>query len=143
MQLPTGALSSAVYTTGGACASTDTANPDLPKCVTDDAGNKTAMTYDASGNLTARTDTTTGTTGGAKIEYTRQRPASASTGTDCGGKPGQICTAKDPNGNSTSYRYDTSGNLTEITAPAPLGKRTLAYDSLGRLRLRRTGADRR
>ena len=34
----------AVYLTGGACGSTDTANPDLPKCVTDDAGNKATAT---------------------------------------------------------------------------------------------------
>lgn len=65
--LPTGAVSSAVYTTGGACGSSDAANPDLPKCITDDAGNKTAMSYDALGNLTAKTDTTAGATGGARL----------------------------------------------------------------------------
>lgn len=77
-----------VYLTGGACGSTDTANPDLPKCVTADAGNSTAMRYDALGNLLSEADTTGGTTTGAKLEYTYQRAASATTGPDCGGQAG-------------------------------------------------------
>lgn len=69
----------AVYLTGGACGSTDTANPDLPKCVTDDAGNSTAMRYDALGNLLSRADTTCGTSTGSRIEYTYQRRVGALT----------------------------------------------------------------
>lgn len=130
--MPTGAITSALYTTGGACGTAGTASPDQPACITDDAGNSAAMRYDAMGNLLSRADVTSGGTG-SSVSYNYQRPAGAATGTDCGGKAGQRCTATDGNGNTTRYGYDGDGNLTRITPPAPLGARTFEYDSLGRL----------
>lgn len=38
----------------------------------------------------------------------------------------------DGNGHTTSYSYDTAGNPTTITAPAPLGTSTYSYDAAGR-----------
>lgn len=133
VKMPSGATSSAVYATGGSCGGTTTEDQDQPICITDDAQNKQTMNYDKEGNLLSREDLggASGTTG-AKVSFTYQRRAGASTGADCGGKPGQRCTAT--NGNSTiRYAYDADGNLTKITPPSPLGARTYEYDSLGRL----------
>jgi len=131
VQIPTGAVTSAVYTTGGACASTDSANPDRPKCLTDDAGNKTSMAYDAVGNLTSKTDTTA--TGGAALKYTWSVPGSTDGTKNCSPFAGQLCTITKGNGNVTRYTYNANGDLTKITPPSPLGVQSFEYDSLGRM----------
>ncbi len=131
VQIPTGAVTSAVYTTGGACASTDSANPDRPKCITDDAGNKTSMAYDAVGNLTSKTDTTA--TGGAALKYTWSVPGSTDGTKNCSPFAGQLCTITKGNGNVTRYTYNASGDLTKITPPSPLVVQSFEYDSLGRM----------
>jgi len=131
VQIPTGAMTSAVYTTGGACGSTDSANPDRPKCLTDDAGNKTSMTYDAVGNLTSKTDTTA--TGGAALKYTWSVPGSTDNTKNCSPFAGQLCTITKGNGNVTRYTYNANGDLTKVTPPSPLGVQTFEYDSLGRM----------
>ena len=133
IQAPTGATSTAVYGPGGACGSTDSGHTYQPKCTTDPAGNRTAYTYDGPGNVTRVQDTTGGATGGTALSYTYQRPASATTGTTCGAKPGQMCSATDGKGAVTTYAYDSSGNVTSVTAPAPLAATSYTYDSLGRL----------
>jgi RHS repeat-associated protein len=46
---------------------------------------------------------------------------------------GTRATATDAKGNVTSYGYDSHGNLTMITPPAPLGQVTVTYDSLSRV----------
>jgi RHS repeat-associated protein len=126
--LPTGAAASAVYAQGTGCPSGGTGNPYLAKCTTDAAGNKKSLTYDAAGNLTQEADTTTGGTGAVTQKYTYDTSAR----TVCGGFAGQICTSADGNNNVTSYRYDTAGNLTTVTPPAPMGATSYTYDSLGR-----------
>lgn len=124
-------MTSAVYTTGGDCGSTDSVNPDRPKCLTDDAGNKSSMTYDAVGNLTSKTDTTA--TGGAAVKYTWSKPGSTDSATSCSPIAGQLCSITKGNGNVTRYTYDKDGNLTKVTPPAPLGAQTFEYDALGRM----------
>jgi RHS repeat-associated protein len=54
-------------------------------------------------------------------------------GTNCGAKTGQVCTTSNGNTNTTAYGYDTAGNLTNITPPAPLGPRAFTYDGAGRV----------
>jgi RHS repeat-associated protein len=51
----------------------------------------------------------------------------------CGGKPGELCSTTNGNGNTTNYTYDANGNLTTITPPSPLGATTIVPDSLGRV----------
>ncbi|MEH3075839.1 MAG: hypothetical protein PGN11_04060 [Quadrisphaera sp.] len=143
--LPTGAAAKASYVTGSACGSTTTGssqggNTWQAKCSTDAAGNTRSFSYDAAGNVLAVKDTTaTGTgnpgTGATPATYTYQAASGGTTsaGTSCGAHPGQVCTSTDGDGHKTSYAYDTSGNVTTITPPSPLGTTTLTYDSLGRV----------
>ena len=141
--LPTGAASRASYVTGSACGSTTTSssqggNAYQPKCSTDAQGNSKSFTYDPAGNVLAVKDTTATTAGGTgatPFTYTYQAASggTASAGTACGAKTGQVCTATDGNNNKTTYTYDASGNVTKITPPSPLGATTLAYDSIGRV----------
>jgi RHS repeat-associated protein len=126
---PTGAAASAVYAAGVSCPGAGSGNPNLPKCSKDDAGNGKQYTYDSAGNLTKVTDTTSGGTGAVPEQYTYDN-ASRSV---CGGFAGQICTAKDGNGHTTSYSYDSNGNFVTVTPPSPLGAVTYDYDSLGRV----------
>lgn len=122
VELPTGAAAQAFYAAGTDCPNAQAGNPSLPKCTIDAGGEQTSYEYDTAGNLTGRS-----TTDGATFEYTYE-----TTGTVCGGEAGQVCTAKDGNGNITDYTY-TNGNLTTVTPPGPLGTTTYGYDSLGRV----------
>ncbi|MFJ8298267.1 RHS repeat-associated core domain-containing protein [Streptomyces sp. NPDC094447] len=114
--LPTGANASAQYQT--------VAGTDLPTSMSDTDGRKDTYAYDTAGNTLSVT--TSGTEGGQR-SYT-YNPASPT----CGGFQGQRCTARDANGKTTSFAYDTKGNLTKVTPPAPLGVTTYTYDALGR-----------
>ncbi|MEU7696682.1 RHS repeat-associated core domain-containing protein [Streptomyces sp. NPDC039028] len=114
--LPTGANASAQYQT--------VAGTDLPTSMSDADGRKDTYAYDTAGNTLSVT--TSGTEGGQRT-YT-YNPATPT----CGGFQGQRCTAKDANGKTTSFTYDTKGNLTKVTPPAPLGVTTYTYDALGR-----------
>jgi len=141
--LPTGAASRASYVTGSACGSMTTSssqggNAYQPKCSTDAQGNSKSFSYDPAGNVLAVKDTTATTAGGTgatPFTYTYQAASggTASAGTTCGAKTGQVCTATDGNNNKTSYTYDAFGNVTKITPPSPLGAVNLTYDSLGRV----------
>jgi RHS repeat-associated protein len=126
---PTGAAASATYAQGTSCPTAGTGNPNQPKCSSDDAGNKKQFTYDTSGNVTGTQSTDKSGSGAVTQSYTYDKADHSV----CGGFAGQICTATDGRGKVTNYTYDTSGNLTSVTPPAPLGKTTYAYDSLGRV----------
>lgn len=127
---PTGATTSATYTSTASCPTTDTAHPYDVKCATDDAGKTQALTYDAAGNPVAVQDTTAGGTG-AKETFSYQ--SADTTGTQCGGKPGQVCSHTDARGKTTTYSYDPDGNQVKMTPPAPLAVMTRTYDSAGRV----------
>ncbi|MFF7849046.1 RHS repeat-associated core domain-containing protein [Streptomyces sp. NPDC007910] len=115
-KLPTGANASAQYQT--------VAGADLPTSTSDADGRKDTYAYDTAGNTLSVT--TSGTEGGQRTyAYNGATPT-------CGGFQGQRCTAKDANGKTTSFTYDTKGNLTKVTPPAPLGVTTYTYDALGR-----------
>ncbi|MEU9983785.1 RHS repeat-associated core domain-containing protein [Streptomyces sp. NPDC050856] len=117
-KLPTGA-------TAAVSAYQTIAGTDLPKDFSTPDGQKEDYTYDTNGNT--QTVTTTGTAGGQRsYTYNKATPT-------CGGFEGQRCTAKDANGKITSFTYDTKGNLSKVTPPAPLGAVTYTYDALGRV----------
>jgi RHS repeat-associated protein len=126
--LPTGAAASAVYALSADCPNAGPGNTYLPKCTTDPAGNKQLLSYDGSGNLTQVEDTTSGGTGTKPFKYTYEN----SSGTVCGGYPGQVCTSTDGNNRATSYEYDADGNLITVVPPSPLGATHYGYDSVGR-----------
>ncbi|CAM98516.1 putative rhs related protein (plasmid) [Clavibacter michiganensis subsp. michiganensis NCPPB 382] len=127
-ELPTGAAASAVYTAGAGCASTG-GDAFQVKCSTDASGNTSSFDYDAAGNPTKKKDTTAGGTGAVEFERTYDNWDR----TICGGWAGQLCSAKDGNGNTTKYNYDKVGNLIKVTPPAPQGATTYTYDALSRV----------
>jgi len=127
-ELPTGAAASAVYSAGAGCASTGGDSFQV-KCSTDASGNTASYDYDTAGNPTKKTDTTSGGTGAVEFEKTYEKWDRSL----CGGWAGQLCTAKDGNGNVTKYNYDTTGNLTKVTPPAPQGTTSYTYDALSRV----------
>ena len=96
----------------------------LPSGTTDAENHSTAYTYTPRGQLA----TTTPPTGGGTITNHYQ----GDSGISCSAKPGELCSTVDARGNTTSYSYDASGNVSGITPPAPLGAETLTADSLGR-----------
>ena len=129
VSLPTGAAASAAYAVGGNCPNAGAGNPYLPKCSKDDAGNGVSYSYDSSGNPTTIKDSTTNGTGVTPFTYTYDKADHSV----CGGFAGQICSVKNGNGNTTTYNYDSHGNLTKITRPAPLGVVNItSYDAAGR-----------
>jgi RHS repeat-associated protein len=127
-ELPTGAAASAVYATGADCSSAGGDSFQV-KCTTDASGNTASYDYDAAGNVTTEKDTTPGGTGAISQRFTYDTAARSV----CGGFAGQVCTSTDGNGNITTYAYDTAGNLTTVTPPAPQGATTYTYDSLSRV----------
>lgn len=126
--LPTGATGYLAYANGQAmggqsCASSDTGHPYLAKCTMDAQSNMATFSYDGPGNLTKAASAKAGT-----MVSNTYNPATPT----CGGKPGELCSTTNGNGNVTSYTYDSAGNLAKVTPPAPLGSTTIAVDSLGR-----------
>ncbi|MFF2189911.1 RHS repeat-associated core domain-containing protein [Streptomyces sp. NPDC058155] len=116
-KLPTGA-------TAAVSAYQTIAGTDLPKDFSTPDGKKDTFAYDTSGNTLAVT--TSGAAGGSR-GYTYNKAAPT-----CGGFEGQRCTAKDLNGKTTSFTYDSKGNLAKAAPPAPMGATTYTYDGLGR-----------
>lgn len=88
---------------------------------TDAAGTTTTFTYDAAGNRLTASRPLTGTAQTAVVTNTYGDTE----------HPGDITSVTDPNGNATTFVYDTYGNRTSITDA--LGRTTAtAYDILGR-----------
>ncbi|KUH35221.1 RHS repeat-associated core domain-containing protein [Streptomyces kanasensis] len=120
-KLPTGATASLsqYQTLSGA---------DLPGTMTTMDGEKADYAYDAAGNTTSVA--VIGTGGGSQsFDYNGQSPT-------CGGFEGQRCKATTKMSStrsvSTSFTYDSKGNLAKVTPPAPLTPTTYIYDLLGR-----------
>ncbi|MFJ4119964.1 RHS repeat-associated core domain-containing protein [[Kitasatospora] papulosa] len=120
-KLPTGATSTATgYQT--------IAGADLPGSMTTADNEKTNYTYDTAGNT--KSVAVEGTGGGNQsFDYNPATPT-------CQGFEGQRCKATtkmtSTKSVSTTFTYDAQGNLKTVTAPAPLGTTTYAYDGLGR-----------
>jgi RHS repeat-associated protein len=134
VQTPTGAATRAAYT--ATSGSTGTAYQ--PKTATDPSGHTKSFTYDSVGNVLSVRDTTATTAGGtgataSSFTYQASTSSATTSPTQCGAKSGQVCTATDGNGNVTTYRYDSLGNLTKVTPAAPLGATTYTYDTAGRV----------
>ena len=127
-KLPTGATSSLTgyQTKSGA---------DLPGSMTTADSEKTDYTYDDAGNT--KSVAVTGTGGGSETyDYNTSSPT-------CGGFEGQRCRAttklSSTKSVSTSFHYDSTGNLDKVTPPSPLGQTTYTYDGLGRAKTVKDG----
>lgn len=101
-------------------AYTNTSHPFYPTGYTNPQSHSWSYGYDentgnTNGNLTSQTPS-----GQLPVKFTYNAN-------------GTVATATDPNGNATSYGYDTKGNLTSITPPSPLGAVSISYDSLSRI----------
>jgi RHS repeat-associated protein len=109
-KLPTGATNAIGYTSA--------AHPHSPTSLKDPAGREVTREYDGPGNLT-------------KV---RSVGLNADLDVRTYNYPkGTLATAKDGNGNITSFGYDAAGNLTSVTPPAPMGATKYQYDSLSRI----------
>ncbi|MFC8829669.1 RHS repeat-associated core domain-containing protein [Streptomyces sp. NPDC057137] len=116
-KLPTGA-------TAAVSAYQTIAGTDLPKDFSAADGKKDTFSYDTSGNTLSVA--TSGAAGGSRsYTYNKATPT-------CGGFEGQRCTAKDLNGRTTAFTYDTKGDLRKVQPPSPLGEVLYTYDGLGR-----------
>ncbi|WP_434100830.1 RHS repeat-associated core domain-containing protein [Streptomyces pharetrae] len=121
MKLPLGATASVT-------AYQTIADTDLPNDFTSADGRKDSFSYTNGNTLSV---TTSGTAGGQRTyTYNKATPT-------CGGFEGQRCTAtvkiSDTRSSKTSFTYDSKGNLSKVTPPAPLGETTYTYDALGRV----------
>lgn len=115
--LPTGAGTS--YTYG------DPSNPYVPTQVKDPQGNTVTYSYDSYGQPTQATD-------GLATQNTTTYQYQGVNSVTCGAKTGQLCSVSDPDTNQTQYSYNTSGQVTSIIPPSPLGNTSISsYDGDG------------
>jgi RHS repeat-associated protein len=105
----------------------------LPSSTVDPQGRCTGFVYDPGGNLTdtyaGQSAPCDGQTGGTHTSTTYQ----GDPGVSCGAKAGEICSAVDGLGQTTTYSYDTYGNVTGITRPSPAGGTIVTVDALSRI----------
>jgi RHS repeat-associated protein len=105
----------------------------LPSSATDPQGNCTAYVYDSAGNVTdIYSGQASGCDGKTAGIHTATRYQGDSGVTSCGGKTGQVCSTISGNGGTTTYGYDSNGNVTSVTPPSPLGATAITIDSLSR-----------
>jgi RHS repeat-associated protein len=99
----------------------------LPTSSKDAQGNSTTYSYNTSYEL--GTTTTPGSVGGAPVNHYQ-----GDSGISCtNAKPGELCSSVNGDGDTTSYTYDTHGNVATIVQPAPLGTISYTYDGDGRV----------
>jgi len=105
----------------------DTNNPFLPTSVVGPDGFCTRTVYSANGDVT---DSYSGLapSGGNCDGQTGGVHTSTNYNTD-----GTTASETDANSNTTSYTYDTAGNLTAVDNPAPLADVTFTFDALSRI----------
>ncbi|MFL6098575.1 MAG: RHS repeat-associated core domain-containing protein [Actinomycetales bacterium] len=116
---PDGAQTSFSYGTGAA--------EYQPSSTLNALGNTMSYAYDANRNLfTSKT-----VASGSGPTWTENHQNAART-TCTNAFPGQLCSTTDAKGNSTSYSYDSTGKITGITYPSPLGAWTVVQDALYR-----------
>jgi len=122
VSIPTGASANASY------PSTDSGPLRyLPSGGRDPQGNTSTVAYDAVGNPTQQSS------GGVSTTATYNPPAGQGSVCAGGGKPGQVCTSTDGRANTTTFTYDSIGNVRAVTPPAGAIKGTaFTYDQAGR-----------
>ncbi|GAA1050552.1 RHS repeat-associated core domain-containing protein [Arthrobacter russicus] len=125
VSLPTGAAASAAYAQNADCNNGGSGNAYQVKCATDAQSNKSTFAYDGQNNMISAKDETTG---GQKFQITREKADRSVSGAFAG----MTCSSTDANGKVTTFGYNTNGDLTKVTPPAPLKPTTYTYDSVSR-----------
>jgi YD repeat-containing protein len=153
----TAAMSNLAYNTAtyNPTAHTGTENgANMPSSGVDANGNCTHMDYDTNGNMTSEWAglASTGTAPTKSCADPTGTPAAASntvnhykgdSGTSaCTALTGELCSTTSPNGNTTTYTYNSIGQLTAATPPAPENPTTYTYDANGRVASVTDGAGR-
>jgi RHS repeat-associated protein len=119
VQLPTGAHMDYLYDRTGP-------HPYLPIAGIDPQGNRVDYTYDTPGNLIQKKEAN----GWDTVSFSYNSNGTLKDATDGRRTANSRC----PNTAATyCYGYDTNGNRTSETPPAPLGVTTYTYDSLSRI----------
>jgi RHS repeat-associated protein len=117
MTLPTGAHTT--YTYG------DSTNPYVPTQITDAQGNVFNYSYDSYGQVTQATD-------GLSSQNTTSYYYQGVNSTAClPAQTGQLCYVTNQIGSQTQYGYNSSGQVTSIKPPSPLGTTSVSYDGDG------------
>lgn len=96
-------------------------------------GKRTTLTYDSHGNLLSQTEQATGDGNGSQ-GFNAAPIGPARTWSYTYNDVGQVLTATDPNGNMTSYSYDSQGNLVSVRNAAGHVTSLSNYDANGRAR---------
>lgn len=113
----------------------DPNHPYEPSKKTDPSGNTVAYSYNVNGQLASKAGSASDGTATGTFTYAYQGDPNGSSGTvDCGAMTGQLCSKTDARGNTTTFSYDTDGNVTTITPPGPVGQKTYTYDALSRVK---------
>jgi RHS repeat-associated protein len=111
----------------------DAAHPFSPTGATDAQGNQTTFSYDTSGNLKAAGGSASaGGPTGVVASLIQGDPNGEGGTVNCGAQTGEVCSTIDANGHSTTYGYDSAGNLTHYTPPEGVGSEIIGYDGLSR-----------
>ena len=113
----------------------DATNKYSPTSATNAQGTRTLFGYDANGNTTDVRDGASPTQNKATLEYNGQSGGTCPSS----GPSGTLRCAIDGKGSQTRYGYDSAGNLTTITPPAPLGQTVITYDAISRIKTIRDG----
>jgi RHS repeat-associated protein len=122
VRIPTGASAGASYPATGSGPLRY-----RPSTASDPQGNVTTVGYDQVGNPTQQSS------GGVSTTATYNPPAGQPTVCAGGGKPGQVCTSTDGRANTTTFTYDSVGNVRTVTPPAGVIKAvSYTYDGVGR-----------
>jgi len=122
VSIPTGASASASYPATGSGPLRY-----RPSTASDPQGNVTTVGYDAVGNPTQQNS------GGVSTTATYNPPAGQGSVCAGGGKPGQVCTSTDGRANTTTFTYDSVGNVRTVTPPAGvITAVSYTYDGVGR-----------
>ena len=98
-----------------------------PISVADSQGNTTTYGFNSYGDVTSITDALAAAGPYQNASQDQITLGYSST------HPEDLTSSTDPDGNSTSYGYDSYGNLTSITPSSPRGAETISYDALSRV----------
>lgn len=100
----------------------------LPNNQSSPTSTTTSYTYTAAGSSTSFGDVTQAVQGSTTLKSAYQGDGT----TTCSAQPGELCTTTNGKTGVTSYGYNTSGDLTSISPPAPLVASSFTPDALGR-----------
>jgi RHS repeat-associated protein len=125
----TGATDTLAYPSLGASYSYQPTSQNLPNNESNKTAAQALYYYGSPTGSTAYGDITQAVQGSTTLNASYQGDGT----TTCSAKPGEVCTTTNGKTGVTSYGYDTHGDLTSISPPAPLVATSDTVDALGRV----------